>query len=144
MAATDTTKLRHALASQLHLYYEPQADGTNVLRHIRVNSRTYKVPEDGITIDDLPADIIGTEQIKDGAILLDDLNTQVKQQTQQAAQAAADAGSAATAAGNAAQAAQQAADAAMAQAQQAQQTADAVPKAGTEADIRDIVRNYGE
>jgi hypothetical protein len=137
MAATDTTKLRHALASQLHLYYEPQADGTNVLRHIRVNSRTYKVPEDGITIDDLPADIIGTEQIKDGAILLDDLNREVKQQTQQAAQAAADAGSAATAA-------QQAADAAMAQARQAQQTADAVPKAGTEADIRDIVRNYGE
>lgn len=129
--------LRHILAQQLHLYYEQQSDGTNLLRRIRVNNYKLDVPEDGITIDNLPADIIGTEQIKDGAILLEDLNTQVKQQTQQAAQAAADAGSAATAAGNAAQAAQQAADAAMAQARQAQQAA-------TEADIRDIVRNYSE
>lgn len=123
-----TTNLRHILAQQLHLYYEQQPDGTNLLRRIRVNNYKLDVPEDGITIDNLPADIIGTEQIKDGSILLDDLNTQVKQQTQQAAQAAADASSAATAAGNAAQAAQQAAA--------------AVPQAGTEADIRDIVRNY--
>ena len=136
MASTDTTKLRHALASQLHLYYERQPDGTNVLRHIRANSRTYKVPDEGITIDNLPADIIGTEQIKNGTILLDDLNQEIKQQTEQTAQVASDAVSAANAAANAA-------DAAMTKAQEAQRAAESVPKAGSEEDIRAIVRNYG-
>jgi len=136
MASTDKTKLIHALASQLHLYYEPQPDGTNVLRHIRANSRTYKVPDEGITIDDLPADIIGTEQIKNGTILLDDLNQEIKQQTEQTAQVASDAVSTANAAANAA-------DAAMTKAQEAQRAAESVPKAGSEEDIRAIVRNYG-
>ena len=80
--------LTHIVAQQLHLYYETQADGTKVLRHVRVNNHQMKVPEEGITIDDLPADIIGKEQMKqdsvgsaqieDGTVGLDDLNPGVR------------------------------------------------------------------
>ena len=83
----DLTGLTHIVAQQLHLYYELQPDGTKVLRHIRVNNHSLNVPE-GITIDDLPADIIGKEQMKqdsvgsaeieDGTVGLDDLNPGVR------------------------------------------------------------------
>lgn len=78
MAQTDLTQLKHTIASQLHLYYEPQPDGTNMLRHIRVNQRTYNVPSEGITIDDLPGDIIGSEHIKDDSVQERDLSQQLK------------------------------------------------------------------
>jgi len=74
-----TQKLKHAIASQLHLYYETQDDGTNVLRHIRANQRTYNVPTEGITIDTLPADIIESEHIKDGSVQEQDLAMELKQ-----------------------------------------------------------------
>lgn len=84
----DLSRVTHIVAQQLHLYYELQPDGTKVLRHIRVNNHQLTVPEDGITIDDLPADIIGKEQMKqdsvgsaqieDGTVGLDDLNPDVR------------------------------------------------------------------
>lgn len=73
----DLTGLTHIIAQQLHLYYEKQPDGTKILRHVRVNNHSLNVPE-GITIDDLPADVIGTEQIKDGTVGMDDLNPGVR------------------------------------------------------------------
>ena len=75
---TDISSLKHVLAQQLHLYYEPQDDGTNVLRHIRVHQRTFNVPSDGITIDTLPDDFIGSEHIKDGTVQEQDLSQQLK------------------------------------------------------------------
>lgn len=65
---TDLTKLSHILAHQLHLYYEKQEDGTAVLRHIRANSHVLEVPSDGITIDTLPPDIVGPEQLQTGSV----------------------------------------------------------------------------
>lgn len=79
MAETkDLSKLEHAYAQHLHLYYEKQKDGTNVLRHIRVHQRTYDVPSEGITIDTLPDDFIGTEHIKDGSVQAGDLSQQLR------------------------------------------------------------------
>lgn len=78
MAQPNLSKLKHTIASQLHLYYETQPDGTNVLHHIRVHQRKYNVPTDGITIDELPDNIIGTEQIKDGTVQEQDLSQQLK------------------------------------------------------------------
>lgn len=78
MAQTDLSQLKHTLASQVHLYYETKDDGTNVLRHVRVHQRTYNVPADGITIDDLPDNVVGTEQIKDGTVQEQDLSQQLK------------------------------------------------------------------
>lgn len=77
--ATDITKLKHVLVpSTLHFYYETTDDGTDVLRHIRVNQRTFEVPADGVTIDVVPADSVGTEQIKDEGVEMDDLSKGVK------------------------------------------------------------------
>lgn len=83
----DLSRLTHIVAQQLHLYYEKQPDGTKILRHVRVNNHGLNVPE-GITIDDLPADIIskeqmkqdsvGSAQIEDGTVGLDDLNPDVR------------------------------------------------------------------
>ena len=84
----DLSGLTHIVAQQLHLYYELQPDGTKVLRHIRVNNHQLTVPEDGITIDNLPTDFIGKEQMKqdsvgsaqieDGTVGLEDLNPGVR------------------------------------------------------------------
>ena len=77
MAKTpDLTKLKYMyVPGPLHFYYETDPEtGSNILRHIRANQRTLEVPEEGITIDDLPPNIIGTEQIKDGTIQPEDLS----------------------------------------------------------------------
>jgi len=61
----------------LHFYTERADDGTEVLRHIRVQQRTFDVPEGGITIDTVPPDSVGTSQIEDGSVQLEDLNKEV-------------------------------------------------------------------
>lgn len=74
------TKLKHLLVpSTLHFYYETQDDGTNVLRHIRVNQRTFDVPADGVTIDVVPPDSVGTEQVDDGSLQLQDLSPEARE-----------------------------------------------------------------
>ena len=61
----------------LHFYTERADDGTEVLRHIRVQQRTFDVPADGIIIDTVPPDSVGTRQIEDGSVQLEDLNKEV-------------------------------------------------------------------
>lgn len=69
MATPDLSKLKHALVnSPLHFYYEEGADGTRVLRHIRVQQKNFEVPADGVTIDVVPPDSVGPEQIKNDAV----------------------------------------------------------------------------
>ena len=41
------------------------------------NERTFDVPADGVTIDTVPPDSVGTRQIEDGSVLLEDLNKEV-------------------------------------------------------------------
>lgn len=80
MATPDLTKLKHALVNApLHFYYEVMDDGTNVLRHIRVQQRKFDVPTDGVTIDALPADSVGSEQIKDETVELQDLTPEARE-----------------------------------------------------------------
>lgn len=44
MAKIDVSKLKHVLVySPLHFYYEVADDGTKILRHIRVNTRSFDV-----------------------------------------------------------------------------------------------------
>lgn len=75
----DLSQLRYVYAaSPLHLYYETLKDGTNVLRHIRVNQRTFNVPAEGVTIDMLPANSIGSNLIEDGSVQIDDLSEEVR------------------------------------------------------------------
>lgn len=61
----------------LHFYTEITEDGTEVLRHIRVQQRVYNVPADGVTIDTVPPDSVGTRQIEDGSVQMEDLNKEV-------------------------------------------------------------------
>ena len=79
MAKTeDLSKMQHFLAyPPLHFYYEIDKDGNQVLRHIRVQQRNFEVPADGITIDTVPPDSVGGEQIVDGSVKLEDLNHEV-------------------------------------------------------------------
>lgn len=77
--AKDLSQLEHYLANTpLHFYYDKKEDGTQVLRHIRVQQRKFEVPADGITIDTLPANSVGTEQIKDEGVQMQDLSREVK------------------------------------------------------------------
>lgn len=79
MTTPDLTKLKHTLVNPpLHFYCEMDEDGTETLRHIRVQQRTFQVPADGITIDTVPPDSVGTEQIIDEAVEMEDLSKQVK------------------------------------------------------------------
>lgn len=74
----DLTKLQHYLAyPPLHFYYEIDKDGNQVLRHIRVQQRNFEVPADGITIDTVPPDSVGSDQIVDKSVKLEDLNDEV-------------------------------------------------------------------
>ena len=74
MATPDLTQLKHALVNApLHFYTEVKDDGTEILRHIRVQMKVYEVPAEGITVDSLPADIVGAEQIKTGAVSTDEI-----------------------------------------------------------------------
>ena len=61
----------------LHFYTERADDGAEVLRHIRVQQRTFDVPADGVTIDTVPPDSVGSRQIQDGGVQLEDLNKDV-------------------------------------------------------------------
>ena len=71
--------MKHYLVNApLHFYTETADDGTEVLRHIRVQQRVFNVDADGITIDTLPPDSVGTRQIEDGSVMFDDLNLEVK------------------------------------------------------------------
>ena len=71
--------MKHYLVNApLHFYTETADDGTEVLRHIRVQQRVFNVPADGITIDTVPPDSVGTRQIEDGSVMLEDLNPEVK------------------------------------------------------------------
>lgn len=127
---TDISSLKHVLAQQLHLYYEPQDDGTNLLRHVRVNQRSFNVPTGGITIDTLPDNSIGTEQIKDGTVQEQDLSQQLKGGLVRAAEKGANGGIATLGSDGKVPAAQ------LPQMLQ--------PTVATEEDVRSIVSNYTE
>ena len=74
MATPDLQQLKHALVNApLHFYTEVKDDGTEILRHIRVQMKVYEVPAEGITVDSLPADTVGAEQIKTGAVGTDEI-----------------------------------------------------------------------
>ena len=73
------SQFRHSLAyAPIHLYTELQEDGTEVLRHIRVQNHTYEVPPEGITIDTLPDDSIEGHHIKDGTVEKKDMSSQLQ------------------------------------------------------------------
>lgn len=77
--ARDLSKMNHYLVNApLHFYTERADDGAEVLRHIRVQQRTFDVPADGVTIDTVPPDSVGSQQIEDGSVMLVDLNSEVK------------------------------------------------------------------
>ena len=81
MAKTDLSKLEHMYVNgPLHFYYETDKDGKRVLRHIRFYQHNFQVPADGITIDVVPDNSVGSEQIKDGTVEMQDLSKDVKEQ----------------------------------------------------------------
>lgn len=86
MATPDLSKLKHALVNApLHFYYEVMDDGTNVLRHIRVQQRKFDVPADGVTIDVVTPDgkiadgKVNSQSIEDETVELQDLTPEARE-----------------------------------------------------------------
>ena len=80
MATPDLSQLKHALVNApLHFYTEVKDDGTEILRHIRVQMKVYEVPADGITIDTLPANSVDSKAIKDETVELRDLSPEARE-----------------------------------------------------------------
>ena len=85
MATKDFSKLKHWLVNApMHFYTETEEDGTEVLRHIRVQQKNFEVPADGVTIDVVPQNSVGTDEIKDGSVQMEDLNPDIVTTTQEA------------------------------------------------------------
>ena len=85
MTTPDFTKLKHWLVNApMHFYTETKGDGTEVLRHIRVQQKNFEVPADGVTIDVVPPDSVGTEEIRDGGVHMEDLDPRMMTTTQEA------------------------------------------------------------
>lgn len=63
-------------------YYEIDKDGNKVLRHILIGTPDLilQVPADGVTIDVVPPNSVGTEEIKDQSVQLEDLAPEVTDQ----------------------------------------------------------------
>jgi len=79
MKRPDLSKLKHSLVnSPMHFYTEVMDDGTEVLRHIRVQQKVYEVPADGITTGTVPPDSVDSSSIKDGSIQSQDLSDEMK------------------------------------------------------------------
>lgn len=76
----DLTQLQSIVSHNIRFFYEVDKDGNKVLKHILVGSskNILEVPTDGITIDVVPPDSVGTEQIEDGSILRQDLHDDVR------------------------------------------------------------------
>lgn len=79
MKTPNFSKLKHWLVNApMHFYTETKDDGTEVLRHIRVQQKNFEVPADGVTIDVVPPDSVGTDQIENGSVQAEDLSEGVK------------------------------------------------------------------
>lgn len=81
MATPDLTKLKPALVpagTSMYFYYE-EKDGARLLRHIRINRCTYGIPADGVTIDVVPPDSVGSDQIEDGSVQMQDLSPEARE-----------------------------------------------------------------
>lgn len=78
---TDLTKLKHVLVNgPLHFYYATDKDGKRTIRHIRFYQHDFQVPADGITIDTIPDNAVGSKQIEDESVEMVDLSPDVKEQ----------------------------------------------------------------
>lgn len=88
MATPDLSRLKHALVNApIHFYYEVADDGTQVLRHIRVQQRNFHVPTDGsgITVDVLTPDgkiakdKVNSQSIENETVELQDLTPEARE-----------------------------------------------------------------
>ena len=85
MKTPDFSKLNHWLVNApMHFYTETKDDGTEVLRHIRVQQKNFEVPADGVTIDVVPPNSVGSQEIKDESVQMEDLDPRMMTTTQEA------------------------------------------------------------
>ena len=85
MTTPDFSKLNHWLVNApMHFYTETKDDGTEVLRHIRVQQKNFEVPADGVTIDVVPPNSVGSQEIKDGSVQMEDINPGIFTTTEEA------------------------------------------------------------
>lgn len=80
MAKIDLSKYKKFIVSGIMFYYEETEDGQRILRHIQVfNSRTILNVEGNVGIDVVPANSVGSKQIEDDSVEMEDLSPEVRE-----------------------------------------------------------------
>ena len=75
----DLCGLPYIVCNGARYYYEPKQDGTNQLRaQVFGKSRLVIRYPEGSTIDTVPANAVGSAQIEDGSVQLQDLDERVR------------------------------------------------------------------
>jgi len=79
MATAENKHMRSIPANNVRFFYETDDSGNKILRHILVGSarNILQMPADGITIDTVPPDSVGSGEIKDGSIQSEDLAPEI-------------------------------------------------------------------
>lgn len=78
----DIKKMPSIVSKNTRYFYEVDKQGNKIIRHILIGSpeNILQIPSDGqITIDTLPADSVGSEQIKDETVELRDLSPEARE-----------------------------------------------------------------
>lgn len=79
----DIKKMPSIVSKNTRYFYEVDKQGNKIIRHILIGSpeNILQIPSDGhITIDTLPADSVGSEQIENESVEMEDLSPRVKEQ----------------------------------------------------------------
>ncbi len=81
MTEKDLSQYKKYQFNGLTFYVEITEDGRKILRHIRIFSNRYsfEMPEDGTTIDVVPPNSVGSEQIVDKGVHEEDLDDNVNE-----------------------------------------------------------------
>lgn len=79
----DIKKMPSIVSKNTRYFYEVDEQGNKIIRHILIGSpeNILQIPSDGqITIDTLPADSVGSKQIENESVEMEDLSPRVKEQ----------------------------------------------------------------
>lgn len=79
MTDKDLSKFKEYHIGGWTFYVEITEDGRKILRHVKIfsNKYTFEIPSEGVTFDVVPANAVGSEQIRDKGIHEEDLDDDI-------------------------------------------------------------------
>lgn len=81
MQTADIKNMRSIVANNVRFFYETDKNGNKIIRHILVGSarNILAIPADGITIDTVPSNSVGSEQIVNASVQMEDLSPEARE-----------------------------------------------------------------